>query len=210
MDADTLAAYGDVDTLAGLEGLEADSMEDQLAVLGALANEELGARYRAQMRGRQRSRPQVPLARGDGAPQRMPMRQLESQIRGVPARGLRKTWLPLGALVFNAAGLATQNLIVQSQRPFRGTRLVFALSRTGATATGLMTLTQIVIGQDNQPAAQGAAPLDAFGPTAFDVDVDLDPTGPGINFTATIAISVLPGAADRVDVSGVLFGYNIK
>lgn len=207
MDADTLAAYGDVDTLAGLEGLAADSMEDQLAVLGALANEELGARYRAQTRGRSR----VPLARGDGAPQRMPLRQLESQVRGVPARGLRKTWLPLGSLAFVVGGPTTQNLVVQSQRPFRGTRLVFAFTRTGATATGLLTLTQIVIGQDNQPAAQGAAPIDAFGANAFDVDIDLDPTGPGINFTATIAVSAAPtGAGDRIDVSGVLFGYNIK
>lgn len=140
----------------------------------------------------------------------MPLRQLAPQVAGVPQRGLRKTWLPLGAIAFVAGGGTTLNLVVQSQRPFRGTRLVFDFARTGATATGLLTLTQIVVGQDNQPAAQGAAPLAAFGPTAFDVDIDLDPTGPGINFTTTIAISALPAGADRVDVSGVLFGFNIK
>lgn len=206
MDADTLADYMNVDSLADLDGL------DDLAVLGALGSDELGARYSAQRQmaiARTRGRP--PMAPGSqGGPMSMPLRQLQPQTIGVPQRGLRKTWLPLGAIAFVNAGATTLNMVAQSQRPFRGTRLVFDFTRTGATATGLLTLTQIVVGQDNQPAAQGAAPLGAFGPNAFDVDIDLDPTGPGINFTATVVISAAPGVGDRVDVSAVLFGYNIK
>lgn len=189
-----------IDTLAGeegLEGIEGDDME----VLAALAGEELGARRRRQNAG---------MVRRSASVKSMPATQLISQVSGVPRRGLRKTWLPLGSIAFTAGSGTSLNMPASTQRPFRGTRLIFDFARTGATATGLLTLTECKCGQDAQPAAAGAAPLGAFLATAFDADIDLDPVGPGVTFLATVAVSAAPGAADRIDVAGVLFGYQIK
>lgn len=189
-----------LDTLAGedgLEGIEGDDME----VLAGIMGEELGARRRVQNRRA--------VARSSSV-RSMPAAQMLPQVTGVPRRGLRKTWLPLGAVVFNATSGTSINMPAATQRPFRGTRLIFDATRTGATATGLLTLTECKCGQDAQPAAAGAAPLGAFLATAFDADVDLDPVGPGVTFLATVAVSAAPTASDRIDVAGVLFGYQIK
>lgn len=215
--ADTMAGNDPSYELSGLEG------EDDIAILEGLAGDELGARWAtarqlatragSMMRGRQQQRrpAPAPTPTGPGYPAAMPLSQLIPSITGVPARGLRRTWLPLGSLLFAVASpLASQTLTARTQRPFRGTRLVFDFVRTGATANGLLTLSQVVCGQDNQPAAQGAAPLAAFAPTAFDVAIDLDPIGPGVDFTCVINTTVVPGAADRIDVAGVLFGFQVK
>jgi len=192
---DTIAG-DDPEEMEGMEGMEGDDEE----VLAGLMGEELGARRRRRV---------AALIKATGV-KRMPTRQLIPQVTGVPQRGLRKTWLPIGAIAFTASSGTALSLTASAQRPFRGTRLVFDFARTGASATGLLTLTELKCGQDAQPAAAGAAPLAAFGPTAFDVDIDLDPIGPGVAFVASVAISAAPTASDRVDVSGVLFGYQVK
>lgn len=204
--ATTLAGFD-----SGLEGLEGYSDDD---ILGDLAADELGARARARRVAASGRRPNpAQLARMTagraGGVQAMPVGQLMAPISGVPSRGLRKSWLPMGQVIFGAASGTALSLTVQPQKPFRSTRQVYVSARTGATATGLLTLTDLSIGQNRQPAAPGAAPLDAFGPTAFDVDVDLDPANTSINVVASLGVSAAPGGADTIAVSGLLVGYMI-
>lgn len=190
------------DNLAGLEGY------DDMGVLEGLEGEELGARVRAQRRMQQtRGRAALPA----GA-QRMPIQTLVAPISGVPSRGLRKSYLPMGAIAFVVGGVTTQPLTVQPQKPFRAMRVVFDATRTnaGGSAGGLLTMSDLSVGQNRQPAAQGNAPLGAFAPTAFDTDVDFDPANTSINVSAQLAISAAPTVVgDRVDISGVLFGFMI-
>lgn len=191
------------DNLAGLEGLS------DMDVLNGLEDAELGARVRAQ---RSVNRGRMPFQAPAGLSQQAPIRSLVAPISGVPARGLRKSYLPMGAIAFIVGGLTSLPITVQPQKPFRPMRVVFdfARSNAGGSANGLLTMTDLSVGQNRQPAAAGAAPLGAFAPTAFDVDVDFDPANTSINVSAQVAISAAPTVAgDRVDVSGVLFGFMI-
>lgn len=198
-------------TLSGLEGLEGYGDDD---ILGAMDSDELGARARTRRKAQGGSRmAAMNLARQTagraGGVQAMPVSQLMAPISGVPSRGLRKSWLPMGQVTFTATSGTALNLTVQPQKPFRSTRQVYTFARTGATATGLLTMTDLSVGQNRQPAAPGAAPLEAFGPNAFDVDVDLDPANTSINVIASLATSLAPTAPDTIAVSGMLVGYMI-
>ncbi len=223
--ADSLAGPEYVDELAGLEGLEAATDDQILAALGGLSAEELGARYRAQTRRapaspaqraamanavRQQAAQRAQQGQIVGV-QRMPIAAIQPPMNGVPARGLRKVPLPLGAIAFVVGGATAFNMTGKTARPFKGTRLVVDVARTGATATGLVTITEIKIGQDPQPAAAGALPAAAFAANAFDTEMDLTPQAPGIETILTVQISAAPtGAGDRVDLSAVLFGFSIQ
>lgn len=198
-----MAEFEYADNLAGLEGM------DDMDILNGLEDAELGARVRAQ---RQVNRGRGVAQRAQQSMQAMPVRALVAPISGVPARGLRKSYLPMGAIAFVVAGATTLPITVQPQKPFRPMRVVFDFTRSnaGGSANGLLTVTDISVGQNRQPAAAGAAPLGAFGPTAVDVDVDFDPANTSINVRADTAISAAPTVAgDRVDVAGVLFGFMI-
>ena len=211
----TLAAPEWVNTLAGLEGLEAETYEQQVAALDGLSAEELGARHRRQPRGNTsaflptRGMQQMQQPRQVGV-QQMPLSNLVSAIPGAPARALRKVPLPLGSVAFTATSGTSLQFTARTQRPYKGTRIVFVPARTGATATGLLTLTEIKVGQDVQPAADGAMPLEAFGPQVWDADLDLTPLTPGIDIKITAATSLAPTAPDRIDVGGVMFGYSVQ
>jgi hypothetical protein len=139
----------------------------------------------------------------------MPYRTLVPQIPGVPASGLRLQPLGLGATQFNATSGTILTLSAQPQRPFRGMRLVIDITRTGATSTGLVTVTRLDVGTQNQLVASGPLAAAAFAATAFDVNLQMDPATPGITITVQIAITAAPAAADVVDVAGVLFGAAI-
>lgn len=207
--------YSSVNSLAGLEGIADDGGDaGAISALEGLAAEELGRRWRNQQ-ARSRGRTPSPQARAQ-APSNtvgvmnMPLANLVSAIPGAPARGLRKVPLPLGTVAFTATSGTSLQFRARTQRPYKGTRLIFVVNRTGATATGLLSATEIKIGQDPQPAADGAMPLEAFGPQVWDADLDLTPLTPGIDIVITAAISAAPAAADRVDVGGVMFGYSVQ
>lgn len=179
-------------------------MDPDLAILGAPEfYDELGARPRfagsVARRARPRQRP------GGG----MPLRYVQPSVPGVAQRGARHQPLGMGSVIFNATSATALNMTVQPQRPFRGNRLVIQAARTGATATGLLTLTNFFIGSDNQLVGTGPLPAEAFAPNAFDVWLDLSPASTSINITITIAISALPGGTDTVAVSACIFGETI-
>lgn len=139
----------------------------------------------------------------------MPYRTLVPTVPGVPSAGLRLQPLGLGATQFNASSGTILTLSAQPQRPFKGMRLVLDITRTGTSATGLVTVTRLDVGTQNQLVASGPLAAAAFAATAFDVNLEMDPATPGITITVQIAITAAPAMTDVVDVAGVLFGAAI-
>ena len=136
----------------------------------------------------------------------IPRRMLVPGTPGVPMPGVRLQPLGLGATAFTAASGTVLNLTALPQRPFKGQRLVIDITRTGASATGLVTVNRLDIGTVNQLVSSGPLAAAAFAATAFDVNLELDPATPGITITVQLAITVAPAGADRVDCAGVIFG----
>lgn len=136
-------------------------------------------------------------------------RRLVPGTPGVPMPGLRLQPLGLGASAFTAASGTTLTLTGTPQRPFKGQRLVVDITRTGASATGLVTINQLNIGTDNQMVSSQGIGAGAFAATAFDVNLQLAPCTPGILVTVQFNISAAPAGADRVDFSGTIFGTSI-
>lgn len=120
--------------------------------------------------------------------------------------GARLQPLGFGASAFTAASGTVLSLQATPQRPFKGQRLVVDITRTGASATGLITITRLDVGTANQLVSSGPLSAAAFAATAFDVNLQLDPATPGILIVVQFAISAAPAAADRVDFSATMFG----
>jgi hypothetical protein len=179
----------DFDDLADLDDLD----------LGSL---EIGARRARRGRQMVRQRGRAPARRGVS----VPARRLIPRVPGVPMPGARLQPLGFGSSAFTAASGTVLALQASPQRPFKGQRLVVDITRTGATATGLVTITRLDVGTANQLVSSGALGAAAFAATAFDVNLQLDPATPGILIVVQFAISVAPGAADRVDFSATMFG----
>lgn len=129
---------------------------------------------------------------------------------GLPGRGLHLQPLGLGSVAFTAASGLILNLQGTPQRMFRGQRLVLDITRTGATATGLVSVARMDVGVDNQMVSTQGIPAAMYGPTAIDTNVRFDDCGPGITVTVQLTISVAPGAADRVDVGGSIQGTTLS
>lgn len=142
---------------------------------------------------------------------RKPLSRIMAKIPGVPARGGRLQPLPIGSGVFSVASpLNPQTYSVNSQKPFKGHRLVTSQTRTGATSTGLLTITQLFAGMNPQQASLGALPFEAFNPNAFGINLSLDPLQPGVTFQFQVTISVVPGGTDRVDYSAMIIGETLN
>jgi len=145
-----------------------------------------------------------------GATRQIPARRLLPQIPGVPARGLGEQPLGFGATAFTAGSGTLLTLTASPQRPFRGRRLVIDLTRTGASATGLVTLTRIDVGVDNQLPGSGALAVSTFANNAVGVNLDMDPCTPGVNIVLQFNISAAPAMADRVDLAAALIGEVVR
>jgi hypothetical protein len=161
-----------------------------------MGDDELGAIVRASRRA----------AASYAGRRAMPVARLMSKIPGAPAVGLRQYPLGFGVFTFTAASGTATTVTATPQRPFKGRRLVIDIARTGATATGLVSITSLLVGQNNQLVSAQALPAAAFGPTSFGVDLDLDPATPGILLVLALSISVAPGGADTVAVSPAIIG----
>lgn len=176
--------------LAGLDDDDLSGMED-----------ELGA-------ARRRYRP-IAAHRGRSTA----VRRMVPAVPGVPPAAVRQYPLGFGAGAFIVGGATTLTLTARPQLPFQGNRLVFDVTRTnaGGTATGLLTITALSVGQANQLVSATALPAEAFRPDAVSVALALSPATPGIDITLTVVISAAPTAAgDRVDFSAMLIGPTIS
>lgn len=129
---------------------------------------------------------------------------------GAPSRGLNLQPLGLGTVTFNVTSGLILNLTGSPQRMFRGQRLVVDLSRTGTTATGLISVTRIDVGVDNQMVSTQGVPAAMYGATAIDTNVRFDDCGPGISVTVQVTNTVAPGGTDRIDVAGAVQGTTLS
>jgi len=133
-------------------------------------------------------------------------RNLVPRIPGMPERGPRLQPLGMGSTAFTAASGTLLQLTALPQKPFKGQRFIVDLTRTGATATGLVTISRLDVGADNQMPGAGAVSANAFSPLAVDANISLDPATPGVSIIAQFNISAAPAGADRVDIGATLFG----
>lgn len=180
---------GDVD---GLDIGDAELIND-LADVGALRRR--AGRGRQQMQ----RRPTLPT-------RSMNARRLIPQVPGAPSVGLRLQPLGFPTIAFTAASGTALPATSRPQRPFKGKRLVVDLARTGATATGLVTVTEISIGTNNQQVSRNPVGAGSFSPLAYDTNMELAACTTALDITVGYAISVAPAAADRVDIATTLFG----
>lgn len=176
--------------------MEFDDLADLEDMVGSL---EIGAPRR---RGRL-------VRRGGGRRGGIPARRLIPRVPGVPMPGARLQPLGFGASAFTAASGTTLSLQATPQRPFKGQRLVVDITRTGASATGLVTITRLDVGTANQLVSSGSLSAAAFAATAFDVNLQLDPATPGILIVVQFTISAAPTMTDRVDFSATMFGTSV-
>lgn len=139
-----------------------------------------------------------------------PIAAINPQIPGVSARGGRVQPLGFENGAFVVGGSAVVTVRARPERPFRGGRLVGAFTRTGATATGLLTLVSLQVGTDGQLISSDPISFDSLSPQSFGVQVDLTPAAVGNSIAATVAISALPtGAGDRVDFNLTAYGHTL-
>lgn len=176
---------------------------DTLADLDDVGSLEIGDYVGARRRPARRGGRPAPRGRQIAA------RTLMPQVPGVPMPGARLQPLGLGATAFTASSGVTLSLSALPQRPFKGQRLILDVTRTGTTATGLVTVQQFLVGTNNQLVGAGALSANAFAATAFDANIAIDPATPGISIQVLLATTVAPSSSDRIDVGGTIFGTTV-
>lgn len=187
-------------------------MDDEMELLGAAFDWDLAGEYAEDELGAIRVPSRYPGARRTrrGRLKRAQfMNAVVPKVPGVPAPGARNFPLGFGTHQFAAGGATAAVLTARPQRPFKGSRLVVSIARAGASATGLVTITQLAVGQNNQLVSAQALPAEGFLPDAFQTVLSLDPATPGIDIVLGIAISAAPTTTDTVDVSAMLIGDTI-
>lgn len=179
---------------------------DDLSDLDDVGTLELADYVGARRRGANRA---ARRGRGGGNRPRIPRNVMVPRTPGVPMPGAKMQPLGFGATAFTATSGLILQLQAQPQRPFLGQRLVVDITRTGATATGLVTISRIDVGTDNQLVSAGAISAAAFAPTAFDVNVKFAPATPGVLITLQFQNTAAPTMTDRIDIGATLFGTAI-
>jgi hypothetical protein len=182
-------------------GLTAFGYYDDAIGTLEMGAEYLGAAPRQTMVRARQAQPQ----RGGGGP-RVPRQRLIPDVPGVPAPGLRLQPLGLGSTAFTAASGLLLAIQASPQKPFKPQRLILDITRTGASATGLVTVNRIDIGVDNMLVGSGPLPASMFQNTGVDLNVSFAPATPGINIVVQLACSVAPAGADRVDIAAGMLG----
>jgi hypothetical protein len=139
----------------------------------------------------------------------IPSGRLIPQIPGAPAIGIKLQPLGFSTVAFTSTSGTALSATTRPQKPFKGRRLVVDIARTGATSTGLVTITSILIGVNNQLVSTGAVGAGAFAATAFDCNVELSACSSALDMTVNYAISAAPTTTDRVDVATTVFGETV-
>lgn len=176
---------------------------DDLADVGALPRRMMrgrGARPFGRAAGRMLPAPQYMPGRA------VPARRLIPSVPGAPQIGLRLEPLGFTTVAFTAASGTALSATTRPQRPFKPKRLVVDIARTGATATGLVTVTEISIGTNNQMVSRNPIGAGAFAATAFDVNLELAACSTALDITVGYALSAAPAMADRIDIATTMLG----
>jgi hypothetical protein len=148
--------------------------------------------------------PQYPAYNGG-----FPSRRIIPTIPGAPNIGAKLQPLGFNVVTFTAASGTALTATTRPQKPFKGRRLVVDIARTGASATGLVSITSITVGVNNQLVSTGAVGAGAFAATAFDCNVSLSACSSALDIAVNYAISAAPAMADTVVVGTTLFGETV-
>lgn len=153
--------------------------------------------------------------RGRGGVRQMPANlrarpALMAAFPGAPPVAEKEIPLGFGVQAFTSTSGTLLTFTARPQAVFRGRRLVIDFTRTGASATGLLTITSMLIGTRNQLVGTAGIIVSTFAGTAFGVDMTLDPAVPGIDVTLTIVTTAAPTTTDRIDVGVALIGKGIQ
>lgn len=121
-------------------------------------------------------------------------------IAGSPARDA--ALLPSAFPVFSFA-LATGTNIIQQvmnpQTPFRGQRLTAVVVRNGASAALTAPLmSQFIIGQKPIITTSNGVPLEVFNQAAFDTNLLMPPTVPGVVYSMNINLVAALTTTDTI------------
>lgn len=138
-----------------------------------------------------------------------PIARIAPSHPGTPQPGMRWLSLPLLASAFTAASGTALPFAVTPQHYFKGRRWIYVETRTGATATGLVTLLNPAVGTHIQLVAAGSTSAAQYAPTAFDTDESLDPMGPGVTLSGTLVTSAAPAMTDRIDFNLAIKGETL-
>jgi hypothetical protein len=110
--------------------------------------------------------------------------------------------------VFNAAN-SNITFTGQTQKPFRGERILATVVRTGVSATGRI-LTQLFVGTDLQQASIEGLDLEVIGnPQAFGVRLAMSPAQPGVFFNFPCRVTVPLAGPDTIAVSIQVLGRGV-
>lgn len=174
---------------------------------GALEGELLGAPFDYAVElGRART-----AARRSGAARANALINRFSPVNGVQQRGLRDLYLGWALFVFTATSGTVLTQLTRPQRPFAPRRLVIDIVRAGATATGLITISNLQVGDRPQSIGEAGSqvPAAAFGPGAFQTVLNLDRADPGVSIGLSLQTSLAPTAPDTITVAAMLIGHSV-
>lgn len=144
-----------------------------------------------------------------GMYQGIPSARIIPTIPGAPAIGVKLQPLGFGNVTFSASSGTALAASTRPQKPFKGRRLVVDIARSGATSTGLVSITALSVGVNNQLVSQGAVGAGAFAAGAFDCNVEMSACSSALDITVNYAISAAPTTADTVVVGTTLFGETV-
>lgn len=150
--------------------------------------------------------PQYPPSYPPGV---IPAQRLIPSVPGVPAVGSKLQPLGFNAVTFTSASGTALTATTRPQKPFKGKRLVIELSRTGATATGLVLVNSITVGVQNQLVSTGAVSAGAFAGQNQDCNVELSACSTALDISVNYSITTAPGVGDSVAVGTTLFGETV-
>lgn len=139
----------------------------------------------------------------------VPSGRIMPSIPGAPAIGIKLQPLGFSTVAFTATSGTALSATTRPQKPFKGRRLVCDIARTGTTATGLVVITSITVGVQNQLVSTGSVGAGAFSPTAFDCNVELSACSSALDIAVNYSISAAPTTTDRVDIATTLFGETV-
>lgn len=144
--------------------------------------------------------PPVPAA------QPLPMNMLVPAIPGVAQRGGRVQLLGFTPGTFTAASGTALVVRATPQRPIRGGRVFGSFARVGVSATGLLTLSQLIVGTDGQLLSGDPISFDILAPNSFGVGVNLTPAVVGTVIQATVNVSAAPTMTDTIPFAMTIVG----
>lgn len=139
----------------------------------------------------------------------IPSQRIIPTIPGAPAIGVKLQPLGFSTVTFTASSGTALAATTRPQKPFKGRRLVCDIARTGTTSTGLVSITAITIGVNNQLVSTGAVGAGAFAATAFDTNVELSACSTALDISVNYSISAAPTTTDTVAIATTLFGETV-